>query len=144
VSIWYSGEDRDASVDYVAKHAHSFEHVNEDALVTAAKIHAAELDVLIYPEIGMTPGITCSARFVSLPCNVSFYGHPVTSGLRNIDYFVSGTALEPPGAAAHYRESLVLLPGLGGCPERPPAAGSGAWLDPSAKQSHCSFACKII
>jgi len=133
VSIWYSGEDRDASVDYVAKHAHSFEHVNEDALVTAAKIHAAELDVLIYPEIGMDPRHHVLGSLRLAPVQCVLYGHPVTSGLRNIDYFVSGVALEPPGAEAHYRESLVLLPGLGACPERSPAAGSGAWLDPFSK-----------
>eukprot|EP00741_Cyanophora_paradoxa_P018496 tig00021070_g17858.t1 len=30
----------------------------------------------------------------------------------SIDYFVSGTDVEPPGAAAHYGERLLLLPGL--------------------------------
>jgi predicted O-linked N-acetylglucosamine transferase (SPINDLY family) len=63
------------------------------------------------------------------PVQCVLYGHPVTSGLPNMDHFVSAAALEPADGAAHYRENLVLLPGLGACPERPPAAGDGAWLD---------------
>jgi protein O-GlcNAc transferase len=48
--------------------------------------------------------------------------------LPNIDYFLSGDALEPENAQDHYREKLVLLPGLGASPERPPAAGDGSWI----------------
>jgi protein O-GlcNAc transferase len=35
--------------------------------------------------------------------------HPVTSGIPNIDYFLSAQGLEPPGAAEHYSEMLVQL-----------------------------------
>lgn len=63
------------------------------------------------------------------PVQCVLYGHPVTSGLSNMDHFISAAALEPENAASHYRENLVLLPALGACPERPPAAGEGSWLD---------------
>lgn len=129
VRVWYSGEVRDSSTDYIAARVSGFEHVNEDALVTAARIHAAELDVLVYPEIGMDPRHNVLGALRLAPVQCVLYGHPVTSGLQNIDHFLSGKALEPHDAAAHYREALVLLPGLGACPERPPAAGSGASLD---------------
>jgi len=129
VRVWYSGEVRDSSTDYIAARVSGFEHVNEDALVTSAKIHAAELDVLVYPEIGMDPRHSVLGALRLAPVQCVLYGHPVTSGLRNIDYFLSGSALEGRDAAAQYRENLVLLPGLGACPERSPAAGSGAWLD---------------
>jgi protein O-GlcNAc transferase len=129
VRVWYSGEVRDSSTDYIAARVSGFEHVNEDALVTAAKIHAAELDVLVFPEIGMDPRHNVLGALRLAPVQCVLYGHPVTSGLQNIDYFLSGKAIETPDAAADYRENLVLLPGLGACPERPPAAGSGSWLD---------------
>ena len=129
VRVWYSGQVRDASTDYIAARVTCFEHANEDALATAAKIQAAELDVLVYPEIGMDPRHNALGALRLAPVQCVLYGHPVTSGLQNIDYYLSGEALEPPRAAAHYREKLILLPGLGACPERPPAAGSGAWLD---------------
>jgi protein O-GlcNAc transferase len=129
VRVWYSGEMRDASTDYIAARVSEFEHVNEDALATAARIRVAELDVLVYPEIGMDPRHNVLGALRLAPVQCVLYGHPITSGLQNIDYFLSGKALEPHDAAAHYREDLALLPGLGACPERPPAAGSGAWLD---------------
>jgi CRISPR-associated protein Csy1 len=47
------------------------------------------------------------------------WGHPVTSGHENIDYYLSCEVMEPPGAAAHYAETLHLLPGLGTCYARP-------------------------
>ena len=37
----------------------------------------------------------------------------MTSGLPSIDYFVSAQAFEPADAKAHYREELVVLPGIG-------------------------------
>jgi len=46
-----------------------------------------------------------------------------------MDHFISGSAIEPANGAGHYREHLVLLPGLGACPERPAAAGDASWLE---------------
>jgi predicted O-linked N-acetylglucosamine transferase (SPINDLY family) len=52
------------------------------------------------------------------------WGHPHTTGLPTIDYYLSAEALEPPRAEAHYTERLVRLPGLGCClaPPGPAAA----------------------
>ena len=38
-------------------------------------------------------------------------GHIDTTGIPNLDYFVSCDAMEPPDAEAHYSETLVRLPG---------------------------------
>ncbi len=70
-------------------------------------------DVLIYPEIGMHP---MSLRLASLrlaPCQATAWGHPLSSGLPTIDYFLSGADFEPPGAQAFYSESLLPLANLG-------------------------------
>ena len=40
------------------------------------------------------------------------WGHPVSSGLPNIDYFLSSDLMEPPNGERHYAEKLVRLPGL--------------------------------
>jgi protein O-GlcNAc transferase len=40
------------------------------------------------------------------------YGHPDTSGVPNMDYYISNDLYEPPGAAAHYSERLVELHAL--------------------------------
>jgi predicted O-linked N-acetylglucosamine transferase (SPINDLY family) len=72
-------------------------------------------DVLIYPEIGMD---ALTAKLASLrlaPVQVASWGHPQTTGLPTIDYYLSAEGLEGSGAAEHYSERLVLLPGLGCC-----------------------------
>jgi predicted O-linked N-acetylglucosamine transferase (SPINDLY family) len=40
------------------------------------------------------------------------WGHPETSGLPTIDYFLSSEMMEPPEADEHYSEKLVRLPNL--------------------------------
>jgi predicted O-linked N-acetylglucosamine transferase (SPINDLY family) len=68
--------------------------------------------VLIYPEIGMDKvSVQLAAqRLAAVQC--ASWGHPVTSGLPTIDYFISSDLMEPAGAAAHYSEQLIRLPNL--------------------------------
>jgi predicted O-linked N-acetylglucosamine transferase (SPINDLY family) len=47
------------------------------------------------------------------PVQAASWGHPETSGLPTIDYYLSARAIEPPDAQQHYTETLVLLPGTG-------------------------------
>jgi protein O-GlcNAc transferase len=129
VRVWYSGGVRDASTEQIAAKVAAFEYVSEDALTTAGKIRDAQLDVLVYAETGMDPRHHVLGVLRLAPVQCVLYGHPVTSGLPNMDHYISAAALEPENATAHYREKLELLPGLGACPERPPVAGDGAWLD---------------
>ena len=79
----------------------------------APRVRADALDVLVYPELGMgaVPFALASLRLAPVQC--AGWGHPVTSGLRNVDVFFSSAAMEPADGAAHYTERLVLLPGIG-------------------------------
>ncbi|MFO1199825.1 MAG: tetratricopeptide repeat protein [Burkholderiaceae bacterium] len=79
----------------------------------AARVRADALDVLVYPELGMgaVPFALAALRLAPLQC--AGWGHPVTTGQPAIDVFLSSAAMEPPDAAAHYSEELVLLPGIG-------------------------------
>jgi len=84
-------------------------------------------DVLVYPEIGMDPMSVKLASLRLAPVQVATWGHPQTTGLPTIDYFVSAQDLEPEPADAHYSEKLVRLPHLGCCYAMPTAASdSGA------------------
>ncbi|MDB5873168.1 MAG: putative O-linked N-acetylglucosamine transferase, family [Ramlibacter sp.] len=78
-----------------------------------ARIGASELDVLIYPEIGMDAMTVKLASLRLAPLQLATWGHPLTTGLPTIDAFVSAAAFEPPDAQDHYSEHLVALPGLG-------------------------------
>jgi predicted O-linked N-acetylglucosamine transferase (SPINDLY family) len=71
------------------------------------------VDVLIYPEIGMDPIALKLASIRLAPVQAVAWGHPETSGLPTIDYYLSAEDFEPDGAQANYREKLVMLPRLG-------------------------------
>lgn len=51
------------------------------------------------------------SRLASVQC--SSFGHPDTSGIRNIDYFISDDLFEPGNAQEHYSEKLLLLRNCG-------------------------------
>jgi len=66
-------------------------------------------DVLLYPDIGMDP-FTYFLSFARLaPVQCTTWGHPVTTGVPNVDYFLSTDYFEPEEAQAHYSERLVML-----------------------------------
>jgi protein O-GlcNAc transferase len=68
-----------------------------------------ELDILFYPEIGMDP-LTYYLAFSRLaPVQCVTWGHPDTTGIRTIDYFISSDLLEPNDAESQYSERLVRL-----------------------------------
>jgi protein O-GlcNAc transferase len=77
------------------------------------RIVAAELDVVIYPEVGMDATTHALAALRLAPVQFALWGHPVSTGLPSIDLFLSADALEPADAQARYTETLVRLPGLG-------------------------------
>ncbi|MFQ6018982.1 MAG: tetratricopeptide repeat protein [Kiloniellaceae bacterium] len=72
-------------------------------------IAAQALDVLVYTDIGMDP-LTYFLAFARLaPVQCVMAGHPVTTGIPNLDYFISNELSEPVGAEDHYSETLVRL-----------------------------------
>jgi len=68
-----------------------------------------KLDIIIYTDIGMDPlsYFLASTRLGLIQCSVP--GHPVTTGISNVDYYFSPTLAEPPDAAVQYSEGLVLI-----------------------------------
>lgn len=78
-------------------------------------LRALALDLLFFTDIGMHPFVTMLAAQRSAPVQVTGWGVPQTSGLPTIDHYISGDAVEPEGAGAHYSEQLVRLPGLPCC-----------------------------
>jgi predicted O-linked N-acetylglucosamine transferase (SPINDLY family) len=68
------------------------------------------LDILVYPDIGMEP-ITYFLAFARLaPVQCALTGHPDTTGIPNLDYFISSADLEAENAEELYSERLILLP----------------------------------
>ncbi len=93
--------------------------ISRDLTRARALIADAQFDVIYYPDIGMD-ALTYYLAFARLaPVQAVGWGHPVTTGIPNIDYFVSCDLMEPDKAPEHYTEELVCLPDVGGCYERP-------------------------
>jgi protein O-GlcNAc transferase len=80
-------------------------------------ISEADLDALIYPEIGMDALTTQLASLRLAPVQAASWGHPETTGLPSMDLFFSADGLEPVDAQENYSERLVRLPNLGVCVE---------------------------
>lgn len=76
-------------------------------------IRSENLDVLVYPELGMDQATFALSSMRLAPRQYAAWGHPVTTGHATIDAFLSCAAMEPHGADAHYTERLVRLPGIG-------------------------------
>lgn len=82
-------------------------------------IAAEQLDVLFYYDIGMDP-YTYFLSFARLaPVQAVSFGHPDTTGIANIDYFISSSLIESSGSADQYSEQLVQLSTLPTCYVRP-------------------------
>jgi protein O-GlcNAc transferase len=107
-----------ADVDRAADRAAELPPAIEDQ---RRAVEALAADVLIYPEIGMSAQIWMLANARLAPVQAASWGHPNTTGLPSVDYFVSGEAIEPPGADALYSERLVRLGRLPSFYEPPPA-----------------------
>ena len=78
----------------------------------ARKIREDALHVLIFPGIGLDH-ITiklAALRLAAIQCNS--WGHPDTSGMPTIDYYLSSDLMEPDDGQNHYTEQLVRLPNI--------------------------------
>lgn len=83
-------------------------------------IAQAELDVLVYLDLGMDPFTLFLAHARLAPLQAVLWGHPDTTALPTIDVFLSCDAMEPDDGDSHYSERLVRLPGPGTWYARPP------------------------
>lgn len=103
----------DAETAFAESHARHFEFGARSLKQWADTILSHEPDVLIYPEIGMDPMTVKLASLRLAPVQAASWGHPETTGLPTIDYYLSAEDFEPEGAQQYYSEELVILPHLG-------------------------------
>jgi CRISPR-associated protein Csy1 len=110
--------------EFTRRIAASCEHFTTLRLGTrdaATRLFADELDVIVYPEVGMTPASVLLAALKLAPVQCAGWGHPVTTGSDAIDFYFTCGAMEPADAREHYVERLAMLPGLGVDYALPPA-----------------------
>ena len=104
----------------IQEHADTFLVIPEHLPTARRQIAELQLDVLLYTDIG-THAFPYSLAFSRLaPVQCVTWGHPQTTGIPTIDYFLSGEDLETSAGDAAYTETLVRLPGLQTYYRRPP------------------------
>lgn len=117
--VYHVGDKDDAVTAAVRAAADHFDMPAGGVAAIARRIAAAALDVLIFPDVGMDATTNLLAALCLAPVQCAAWGHPVTTGLANVDYYFSCADMEPADAALHYSECLLMLPGLGTCYVRP-------------------------
>ncbi|WP_440635427.1 O-linked N-acetylglucosamine transferase, SPINDLY family protein [Candidatus Pelagibacter sp. HIMB1746] len=110
--VYYVGDKFDHVTEEIKKNADFF-YFNTDVNSLIGQIARDELDILIYLDIGMSSKIQIltSLKLASIQCNT--WGHPVSSGFKNIDYFFSSEMMETKDSQKYYSEKLINLPKLG-------------------------------
>ena len=70
-------------------------------------ISELELDLLLYPDIGMSSDTYLLGLARLAPVQAVMAGHPCSTGLNEIDYFISSQLMETESAQINYTEQLI-------------------------------------
>jgi protein O-GlcNAc transferase len=106
------GRHKDEVTVFFKQHADQFVEIPRHLPTARRIIGEQSLDVLFYTDIGMDPETSTLAHSRLAPVQCTTWGHPVTTGIDAIDYFISSEALETEEAEQHYTEKLVKLKNL--------------------------------
>lgn len=97
---------------FIRAHAEHSLVVPQELAAARRMIEAQQLDILFYQDIGMEPFSYFLAFSRLAPVQCVSFGHPDTTGIPAIDYFVSNDLYETPASQHHYSERLFLLHNL--------------------------------
>lgn len=86
--------------------------IERDILKTRETIKNLELNIIVYPEIGMDFFYYLLAYSRLAPIQINTWGHSETSGLDAIDYYFSSKYYEKDTSQNYYSESLIQLDSL--------------------------------
>ena len=111
--VYHTAPLTDEFTARIAAVAEHFTTLRSGVEEIAQRIAADTLDVIVHPEVGMTPHSYLLAALRLAPVQLAGWGHPVTTGSDAIDGYLTCAMMEPEDAARHYVEPLVPLPGLG-------------------------------
>ena len=117
VTCYHLGGPRDADTALAETMCDRFVHRALDTAGWRREILADAPHVLIYPGLLMDPQSLQLAAQRLAPVQMTSWGHPETSGLPTLDYFLSSDLMEAADAQNHYTEKLVRLPNLSICYE---------------------------
>ena len=82
-------------------------------------IRADNLDLLFFTDVGMHPASKVASLMKLARHQAVGWGHPVTTGSSQMDFYLSGEWMETPESQSFYSERLCLLPRSGVCYDPP-------------------------
>lgn len=112
---YHLGRKKDALTSHLQKYCHRFHQIPGDIEAAATQISSDQLHILVYFEIGMSIETLQLAALRLAPIQCASWGHPITTGLPTIDYFLSSDLMEPEDADQYYSENLVRFSNLSLC-----------------------------
>jgi predicted O-linked N-acetylglucosamine transferase (SPINDLY family) len=112
IYCYYTGNDPDIITQQFQQYSDVFHHIPGNLEAVSQQILDDRLHILVFPEIGMDAPTIPIASLRLAPVQCTAWGHPVTSGLPTIDYYLSSELMEPENAQEHYTETLIRLPNL--------------------------------
>lgn len=85
--------------------------LNSDLIESGMILKSLNLDILFFTDLGMNANDYFLPFLRTAPIQMTGWGIPHTSGIQEIDYYLSVEGLEPCDAGKLYTEKLVKLPG---------------------------------
>lgn len=119
IHCYHVGRKVDSLTEHFKTISHRFHFFCGDVETAARQIGDDCLHILVYSDIGMDTSTLQLAALRLAPVQCKGWGHPVTTGLPTVDYYLSSDLMEPPLADQHYSENLVRLPNLALCYRKP-------------------------
>src|ERR1019366_2594218 len=112
VIVLSAGRHSDATNQFIRSNCDQYLELPSSLPIARAAIAESKLDILLYTDLGMEP-FTYALAFNRLaPVQCAMWGHPMTSGIPAIDYFLSSELAEPKDGQEFYTEKLVKLAAL--------------------------------
>jgi protein O-GlcNAc transferase len=119
IYCYHVGVKTDHITEQFQLYSNSFVHIPKDLAAICKQVISDNLHILVFPAIGMEiiDGQLSALRLAPVQCTA--WGHPVTSGLPTVDYYLSSELMESENAQEHYSEQLIRLPNIGLCYSKP-------------------------
>lgn len=115
IHIFHTQAKRDRETEWAESYATTFTRGPMTIEQWINAIRNSGPDILVFPEIGIDATCLQLASLRLARIQMASWGHPETTGLQTMDYYLSAELLEPADADAAYTEKLVKLPNLGCC-----------------------------
>jgi predicted O-linked N-acetylglucosamine transferase (SPINDLY family) len=109
IKLFRLGGEVDSLSEAIQRAADEVIPLPDDLREARRTIADQAVDLLFYPDIGMEPFTYFLAYSRLAPVQCTTWGHADTTGIPNMDYFLSSLYAEPPDSSAHYSEQLILL-----------------------------------